>query len=568
MRTLRQCLFDCDLTLLRAIAAQWGIELPTNRHEDAVDVLTTHLANPAAQADLWSALPDDGRRAMSTLASAGGSMPIGTFTRRFGPVRPMGPGRLERERPWESPAGTAESLWYRGLIYKSFDQGPGGMQEVVFVPQELQGMIESGEMPQESVAPVQAPLAHKQAGAQISDDLCSLLAYIYAGQVNAAPGVALPEGHARTFVPQLRDPDPIRLDLLMHLAAQLSLVKPDAVPLRPDPQTAAAWLQLPTLQQQRVLFEGWRGSTTWNDLWRVPTLRCEDTGSWHNDPLAARRTALDQLAKLTPEAWHRVDDWIAAIRETSPDFQRPGGDYDTWYIRAAATNQYLKGFESWDQVEGALLRFILTGPLYWLGLVDVAVEGTVFCVTGVGYWVLGIGNAPALDEGRTFVVEADGQVQVSASRRYDRFQLARVADWVASGETYTYRITPSSLERAKAQHITPERIIEFLQRTSGAPAPESLAGALRRWGTRGTEAWAQQAVVLRVARPELLDQLIESPRTRKYIRETVSSTAALVAARDWPELLSALLEMGILPEVKAEPGRYLSATNDTNGLPL
>jgi hypothetical protein len=552
MRTLRQCLFDCDLTLLRVIAAQWGIELPTNRHEDAVDVLTPHLTDPAMQADLWSALPDNERRAMSSLMSAGGSMPTGTFTRRFGQVRPIGPGRLERERPWESPVGTAESLWYRGLIFKSFDQGPGGMQEVVFVPQELQDMIEASEMSQECIAPVQAPSAQKHAGAQMSDDLCSLLAYVHAGQVNAAPGAALPEDHARTFVPQLRDRDSIRLDLLMHLAAQLSLVKPDTIPLRPDPQTATVWLQSSTLQQQRALFEGWRDSAIWNDLWRVPTLRCEDTGSWRNDPLAVRRTALDLLAKLEPGAWHRVEDWVAAIHETSPDFQRPGGDYATWYIRDVATNQYLKGFESWDQVEGALLRFILTGPLYWLGLVDVAVEGTVFCVTEPGHWALGIGHAPTLDKGTIFVVQADGQVQVSASRRYDRFQLARVAEWVASGETYTYRITPSSLERAKAQRITPERIIEFLQRTSESPVPESLAGALRRWGTRGTEAWAQQAVVLRVARPELLDQLTELPRMRKYIRETVSSTMALVALRDWPELLNALLEMGILPELAVE----------------
>jgi len=77
---------------------------------------------------------------------------------------------------------------------------------------------------------------------------------------------------------------------------------------------------------------------------------------------------------------------------------------------------------------------------------------------------------------------------------------------------------------------------------------------LRRWGTRGTEAWAQQAAVLRLARPELLDQLIESPRTRNYIRETISSTVALVAPRDWPELLAAMVEMGLLPEINTEPG--------------
>jgi hypothetical protein len=252
--------------------------------------------------------------------------------------------------------------------------------------------------------------------------------------------------------------------------------------------------------------------------------------------------------------WYRLEDLVATIRETFPDFQRPGGDYNTWYIRDAATREYLRAFESWAQVEGALLRFIVGGPLHWLGVADVDANGAAFCVTGIGYWMLGlhVGDVPPSSDDTTFVVRENGQVEVSASRRYDRFQLARVADWVASGETYTYQVTPSSLERARSQRITPERIIDFLGRTSGAPVPESLAGALRRWAAHGTEAWAQQAVVLRVARPELLDQLAGSPRTRQYIRETVSSTVALVAPSDWPDLLHALFEMGILPEVKVE----------------
>ncbi len=570
MRTLRQCLFDCDLALLRVIAAKWGVELPTNRHDDAVDTLTPRLSDRAAQAELWSCLSEDERRALAILLSVGGSLPAGAFTRRFGDIRPMGPGRLERERPWESPVSLAEALWYRGLIFKAFDQGPGEMQEVVFVPPELRIMVENSELPQEKIMPMPAPQTQKKAGTELADDVCSFLAFIHATAVNATPGRSLPERHARTLARQLRDGDSIRLDLLIHLAAQLSLVKPDTAPLRPDPQTATAWLQAHTFRQLGALYESWRDSAAWNDLWRVPTLRCEDTGSWHNDPLASRRVVLDTLAKLEPSAWYRVQDFVAAIHRVSPDFQRPGGDYDTWYIRDAATNQYLRGFGSWDQVEGALLRFILGGPLHWLGVVDTDMDGMAFCVTGTGYRLFGQTDTPPVNEASTFAVRADGQVDVSASRRYDRFQLARVAEWVASGETYMYRIMPSSLERAKAQRITPERIIEFLERTSGAPVPESLSDALRRWGTHGTEAWMQQAVVLRVARPELLDQLIESPRTHKYVRETVSSTVALVAPRDWPEMVAALLEMGILPQVTTEPGRQLPATNltnDANGWP-
>ena len=84
MRTLRQCLFDCELALLRVIAAQWGVELPTNRHDDAVDTLTARLSDATMQTDLWSSLPDAERQALSAILSAGGALPAGAFARHFG----------------------------------------------------------------------------------------------------------------------------------------------------------------------------------------------------------------------------------------------------------------------------------------------------------------------------------------------------------------------------------------------------------------------------------------------------------------------------------------------------
>lgn len=555
MRTLRQCLFDCDLAMLRVIAEYWGVELSTNRHDDAVDALTGRMSDPAAQRDVWASLPGAERQALAAILDAGGALPAGAFERRWGEIRPMGPGRLERERPWESPVGVGESLWYRGLVFKTFDQGPGEMQEVIFAPAELRGEwnTQTVSLGRVTLTPATAPAMARQAGAQLADDLCSFLAYIYATPVRAGPGDPLPQRHLWSLGRQLRDSHPVRLDLLTHLAAALSLVKLDVSPLRPDPQRATAWLRSDAQSQQRTLLEGWRESVTWNDLWRVPTLRCEDTGSWRNDPLAARRVVLDTLAGLECGAWYRAQDFVTAIRESEPDFQRPGGDYATWYIRDAATNQYLTGFKSWDQVEGALLQFILGGPLHWLGVVDLDGTGEAFRVTPVGCWWLGAGAPPSSDGDVSFAVHADGRVEIGAARRYDRFQLARVADWEASGEMYAYRITPSSLERARAQRIGPERIVKFLEETGQTPAPETFVGALRRWETRGTEAWAQRGTVLRVARPEVLDQLVESPRTRKFIRETISSTVALVAPRDWSELLAAMIEMGVLPEITREP---------------
>ena len=37
-----------------------------------------------------------------------------------------------------------------------------------------------------------------------------------------------------------------------------------------------------------------------------------------------------------------------------------------------ASGEYLRGFEHWDEVDGRLIRYIITGPLHWLGVLDLA----------------------------------------------------------------------------------------------------------------------------------------------------------------------------------------------------
>src|SRR5690606_19238506 len=85
-----------------------------------------------------------------------------------------------------------------------------------------------------------------------------------------------------------------------------------------------------------------------------------------------REAVLRLFGHLQPGAWYSQADVIRAIREIEPDFQRPTGDYDTWYIRNHTTQEFLKGFERWDDVEGALLRFLVRGPFSWLAVLDMA----------------------------------------------------------------------------------------------------------------------------------------------------------------------------------------------------
>jgi hypothetical protein len=67
-----------------------------------------------------------------------------------------------------------------------------------------------------------------------------------------------------------------------------------------------------------------------------------------------------------------LEAFVDGVRQNHPDFQRPAGDYDSWYLREEASGEFLRGFKRWDAVDGALLRFVICGPLHWLGIVDLA----------------------------------------------------------------------------------------------------------------------------------------------------------------------------------------------------
>ena len=135
------------------------------------------------------------------------------------------------------------------------------------------------------------------------------------------------------------------------------------------------------------------------------------------------------------------------------------------------------------------------------------------------------------------------------ARRYERFQLARVADWARTGDPFVYRLTPTSLERARRQGIPVARVLEFLGHATGAPVPRFVEAALTRWEARGPEARLDRVVLLRLSSAELMAQVASSPPTRNLIQEQVGPTAALVRERDWSRLVTALGEMGLLPEV-------------------
>ena len=120
MRSLLAGLTDHPMALLRGIAAVRGVALTTNARADAAAQLAAALVERGAtEATLQRSSPG-AQAAWQALCRANGRMKVPTFTREFGAIRPLGPGKLEREQSWATPANAAEELWFAGPHLQGF----------------------------------------------------------------------------------------------------------------------------------------------------------------------------------------------------------------------------------------------------------------------------------------------------------------------------------------------------------------------------------------------------------------------------------------------------------------
>ncbi|MFQ5436931.1 MAG: hypothetical protein ACE5FD_18900, partial [Anaerolineae bacterium] len=409
MRPLKQALNDHELIVLRVIGEWWELDLTGADKNGSVTAVadTLERLHMPAERDY---LPPEEAAAINDLVAHGGRIPVSTFERSHGAVRMMGPGKLEREEPWYEPASVAEALWYRGFLYRGFDETDEGVIEFYYLPDELfqqfpQQQVEAAVVvpPEETDAlePVTAPSKMKTAVTDAVDDVTTLLIM---AQLETLHTDRLDEINQL-----LLNQDAERRSLLVNLAREMEMLRETEAGLRPS-RTAVSWLQQSREAQLRGLADAW-SRCSWNDLCHTPALQCEGE-NWQNDPISARPALLDALPRRTD--WFRLSDLVAQIKEINPDFQRPDGNYDTWYVRDVETGSYVTGFENWELVEGRLLSFMVQGPLTWLGMAVTTIEAgtTLFQLTERGVAWLQDDSPPGKEVRVPLVVQPDATLIV------------------------------------------------------------------------------------------------------------------------------------------------------------
>ncbi|MBE0698933.1 MAG: hypothetical protein IH586_18605, partial [Anaerolineaceae bacterium] len=340
----------------------------------------------------------------------------------------------------------------------------------------------------------------------------------------------------------------------------------------PDPESTRAFLEAPRGKALAKLAQAWMDDKYFNELRLLSGLKFE--GEWSNDALHARTILLELISQIPENRWWSLSAFQAAIHEQQPDFQRPAGDYDSWFIRQASSGNYLRGFGSWDEVDGALIRFIITGPMHWLGMVDLASNEPAPGENGnagkpphptalrLSRWAASLWHGEAPEdlpaEEASIHASADGRLAIPAlAPRAVRYQIARFCqldrEKERDGQTeYLYHLTPSALERARGQGLRASQLIGLLRRYNDGPLSPAVTQALERWENSGTQAIVEKVVLLRVSSPEIIIALRKT-RAARWLGDLLNETTILIRAGSEEQVLGGLMEIGYLSEAKIEP---------------
>lgn len=546
MPDLTQSLGGQDLGYLQIVADLWGLEFSATDFRQGLETIVPLLSDPQLANEVANALPDEAQQALLELLRGNGRMSFAQFTRRYGEIREMGAGRRDRDRPYREPKSTAEVLWYRGLIGRKFFDTRDGLEEFAYLPDEFLSIFSSGQPDSPQVYGRAALPAETKVPFPVSDrvldDACTLLAAIRA----RIPGEEIP---LSTYV----GPYPLTVIALKQLLRAVGLLDETG---RPKPQETGQFLQAARGEALAQLAAAWRTADDFNELALLPGLILE--GEWRSNPRRARHAILEFLGNIPDNTWWDIDAFVSGVKKYSPDFQRPAGDYDSWFIRLVENGEYLRGFEHWGEVDGELIRFMLMGPLHWLGILDLASPDHDLPVAAFRFsqWV------PMLLQGEDpgdFTAEDDkihlkSDATLRISRRVPRavrYQLARFSLWEDyDNEVYHYRLTPSSLERAAQSGLQINQLLNMLD-DNAVLVPPTLVAALRQWDQLGGQARIEQVFILRVKSPEILQELRAS-RVARFLGDPLGPTTVIVNPGARQKVLDSLAEMGYLGEIIPE----------------
>lgn len=311
--------------------------------------------------------------------------------------------------------------------------------------------------------------------------------------------------------------------------------------------------------EQRALacLKAWTRMKLWGELDSL------GMSSFDLDMESARWQLLSELRPLEQNIWISAERFVnrLAISGVRILFRGLKEAVATAYSRDP---RYAAQQRHWlEETESAFVGRAVSGPLHWMGLVDVVVESSrllAFRINPSGAPVIAAATgakamAPSPSalssehEARlivqpNFQVLALGPVPLATLARLEVFADRLKADRSA----LEYSINRNTVYRGQRAGLSADGIIAFLEEATGQALPQNVRRTLEEWGAQhGRIVFHRHTAICHTANPELMEKLWSNPAVQAHLERQLTPTMAQVARGRVSALRQALLQSGLLP---------------------
>ena len=613
--TLREALANSTLSDLRAIAALLGIPNAAAASKGGLlELLMTPLGSETGLKTALRVLNPDELLALEALISEGGAAESSPFQAYFGEIRraalppsavespaaelesilprfgakwtgsahtpqpsffprpdSLHPRAIEAQggrpgsggdgpaRPefWQHPASPLESLWYRGLV---FSMGMGYAQ-TLFVPSDVLPIL-APLVTNTRLAVSLDPLPGQFQPGPMPDllgDLLQFLLLIKKESIKPVHDWRLPKRLLVTLnrrvsiteddIADIRDEtDTPYIGLLHRLLLALRLMSDDGATLAPT-VGAVRWLQRGRLDRMKELWGLFRERILLDETPALPVnIYIEE------ERLAtARGHVVKLIGACPPEKWVSFSALSRKVRHDHPQFLRGWHRRDARVYRESNGRLVTAG-ASWDRVEGAFIKVVVSQTLNWFGLVQMEESGEAFRLSPLGAAVLGGKTTPLADPAPfPIIVQPNFEILAPAEASHaDIYRLEGFADLVKRDLVSTYTVTRNSLRRGLEAGDSAEAALDFLQTASGRDLPQNVAYTLREWASQYGQIQLRRLTVVTTRTEAQLQELLSHPKLKLTAAEQLGPRAIALEAKEVRPFTASLRRAGYMPVVEPD----------------
>ncbi|MCC6486794.1 MAG: helicase-associated domain-containing protein [Candidatus Hydrogenedentes bacterium] len=252
---------------------------------------------------------------------------------------------------------------------------------------------------------------------------------------------------------------------------------------------AEKWAGGSRAQRTRDLFQAYISSDELPDLQLFFPQVCEAIEARMPSGSLRRRyyktLAVNLLAEQEEGVWIPVDVFADAVRRLDENVLFL---HERWRAIAAGAQDPSAAWRDrmWQNHERRLFQWMLQSLFANMGIVEMADEGRVFRVTGVGRYALGVGTAPQEAEQAqhdALVIQPDFEVIAYVDRCSPdlRRKLDVFCERLRGGPVSTYRLTQESVYRGVRAGVSTDELIRILEAHSTRALPLNVKEQFTTW---------------------------------------------------------------------------------------